>query len=82
MKKLELSEFDASEYLDSDEARAEYLRLALDSGDNAEFLRALGDVAKAVGMSKIAEGSGLTRASLYKSVSENANPHFSTVSKI
>lgn len=59
MKKVTLSSFDAADYLDSEEAIAEYLNAILEEDDPALFLTALGDVAKARGMSQIAVQTGL-----------------------
>ena len=78
----ELTEFDLAEYLDSDEAIAEYLSQVLDDGDNEEFLRAIGYVAKAKGMAEIAKKTGLGRESLYKAFKPNAKPRFETVMQV
>lgn len=77
-----LTDFDMSEYLDSNEAIAEYLSQVLEEGDQTEFLRAMGYIAKAKGMTQIAQETGLGRTSLYKTFQENAEPKFSTVLKI
>lgn len=77
-----LKPFDIAEYLDSDEAIAEYLTQVLEEGDNDEFLRAVGHVAKARGMSQVAEKSGLGRESLYKAFAPGAKPRFETVMKV
>ncbi|MEK7990617.1 MAG: addiction module antidote protein [Thiotrichaceae bacterium] len=74
--------FDITEYLDSDEAIAEYLSQVLEEGDNEEFLRAIGYIAKAKGMAQIAEETGLGRESLYKAFRPNAKPRFETVMKV
>ncbi len=57
----DLPEFDATEYLDSEEAIAEYLTAMIEGGDSAMLAAALGDIARARGMSEIAKASGLTR---------------------
>lgn len=62
---ISLTEFDASAYLDSEEAIAEFLSAALESDDPEVFLSAIGHVAKARGMTEIAQKAGLSRASLY-----------------
>ena len=82
MKENELIEFDMAEYLDSDEAIAEYLTQVLEDGDNEEFLRAIGYIAKAKGMSQIARETGLGRESLYKAFRPNAKPRFETVMQV
>lgn len=78
----ELIEFDMAEYLDSDEAVAEYLNQVLADGDNEEFIRAIGYIAKAKGMSQIAKESGLGRESLYKAFRPSAKPRFETVMQV
>ncbi len=74
--------FDITEYLDSDEAIAEYLNQVLEEGDTDELVAAIGHVAKAKGMSQIAQASGLGRESLYKAFSKGAKPRFDTVMKV
>jgi probable addiction module antidote protein len=74
--------FDAAEYLDSDEAIAEYLTATLEDGNPDVFLAALGDVAKARGMAAIAEAAGLGRESLYKALSEGAHPRYETINAV
>ena len=78
----ELIPFDITEYLDSEEAMAEYLSQVLEDGDNEEFLRAIGHIAKAKGMAQIAKDTGLGRESLYKAFRPNAKPRFDTVLKV
>ncbi|NCB57664.1 MAG: putative addiction module antidote protein [Gammaproteobacteria bacterium] len=82
MKKVTLSSFDAADYLDSEEAIAEYLNAILEEDDPALFLTALGDVAKARGMSQIAVQTGLGRESLYKTFAPGAHPRYETVIKV
>ena len=59
-----------------------YLNAALEAGDPQLAAAVLGDIARAQGMSKVADASGLGRESLYKSLSINGNPEFATVLKI
>jgi probable addiction module antidote protein len=82
MSSKELQKFDITEYLDSDEAIAEYLSQVLEDGDNDEFIRAIGHIAKAKGMAQIAKDTGLGRESLYKAFRPNAKPRFDTVMKV
>ncbi len=82
MKSSELISFDITEYLDSEEAIAEYLSQVLEDGDNEEFLRAIGHIAKAKGMAQIAKDTGLGRESLYKAFRPDAKPRFETVMKV
>lgn len=77
-----LIDFDAADYLDSDEAIAEYLTAILEQDDPDLILKALGDVAKARGMTQIARESGLGRESLYKVFRPGAQPRFETVMKV
>jgi len=76
------SKFEIAEYLDSNEMIAEYLNTVLENGENADLVVAIGHVAKAIGMTKISEETGLSRPSLYKSFSEGAKPQFSTIMKV
>lgn len=76
------SKFDIADYLDSNEMIAEYLNAALEDGNDADIIAALRNVAKAIGMTKIAEETGLSRPSLYKALSEGAKPQFSTIMKV
>ena len=77
-----ITAFDASAYLDSEEAIAEYLTAALEDDDPALFLAAVGDVAKARGMMQIARDAGLGRESLYKALAPGAKPRYDTVLKV
>ena len=74
--------FDVSEYLDDDKIIADYLNTVLEDGDTQDLITALGHVAKARGMTKIAEETGLSRPSLYKALSEGAKPQFDTIIKV
>lgn len=73
--------FDRSDYINNNEQASEYLQLMLDENGLEGFYKALGDIAKAQGMSKIAKTTGLGRESLYKSLSVDGNPNFNTVMK-
>ena len=77
-----ISKFDIVDYLDSNEMIAEYLNAVLEEGNDAEFVTAIGHIAKAIGMTKIAEETGMSRPSLYKALSEGAKPQFSTIMKV
>lgn len=79
---METSKFDIADYLDSNEMIAEYLNAVLEEGDEAEIVTAIGHIAKAIGMTKIAEKTGMSRPSLYKAFSEGAKPQFSTIMKV
>ncbi len=79
---MDTSKFDISDYLDSNEMIAEYLNAVLEEGNNADVITAIGHVAKAIGMTKIAEETGLSRPSLYKALSEGSKPQFETIMKV
>lgn len=82
MSTKKITKFDIAEYLDDDEMIREYLNTVLEEGDSTDIIAALGHVAKAIGMSKIAEETGLSRPSLYKALSEGAKPQFETILKV
>lgn len=82
MKKPKTKRWDAVDHLDSDANIAGYLEAALEDGDPALVAAALGDIARAKGMTKIAEAAGLGRESLYKSLSANGSPELSTVLRV
>ena len=71
--------FDAAEYLDSEEAIAEYISEAM---QDDVLLEALATVARARGMAKLAESTGLGRESLYKTLRPGAKPRYETIAKI
>ena len=77
-----LPEFDEVDYLGSAEARAAYLSDAMQDDDPAEFRRALANVARSLGMGTIANEANVGRTSLYKSLSEQGDPKFSTVLRV
>jgi len=79
---METTKFDIADYLDSKEMIAEYLNAVLEEGNDAQIIVAIGNVAKAIGITKIAEETGLSRPSLYKALSEGAKPRFETIMKI
>jgi probable addiction module antidote protein len=74
--------FDPAEYLDSPEMIAAYLTEALESEDAAVIAMAIGAVARAKGMSSVAEKAGLSRENLYRALGGDAKPEFSTVIKV
>jgi len=74
--------FDVSEYLKSDKDIAAYLSAILEEGDYSLLIAAIGDIAKARGMSKIALESGLGRESLYKALNVDSNPRFDTILRV
>lgn len=74
--------FDVAEHLDSHEMLAAYLEAVLEQEDTASLPKALGDVARAIGMANIASGSGIARTALYKALGEEGNPTLETLTKI
>jgi probable addiction module antidote protein len=80
--RLKTKKYDVADYLDSDEMIAVYLDAAFESGDTSRIAEALGDVARARGMTKIAKATGLAREQLYKTLSAEGKPELSTVLKV
>ncbi len=74
--------FDVAEYLETDNDIWEFLAEVLATGTTSDFLHALNTAARAKGMTEVAAQAGVTRASLYKSLSADGNPRFETISKI
>lgn len=81
---LPTTRWDSAEYLKSDEDIRLYLEACLEeAGDDPVFiLHALGVIARARNMSQLARDTGLTREGLYKALSSEGNPSFSTVAKV
>ncbi len=79
---LNTTVFDPADYLDDDDAVAAYIEEALATDDPSFIARAIGDVARARGMAKIASDTGLARENLYKALSAAGNPEFATVLKV
>lgn len=79
---MELKKFDAVDFLDNEEVMIEYLNAALQENDPGYFARALGNVARAKGMSSISEATGLGRQSLYRSLSADGNPRIDTLFRV
>jgi probable addiction module antidote protein len=82
MGKTKTIPWDTTDYLKTDEDIAAYLEAVFEDGDPALVAAALGDVARAKGMSQIAQAAGLGRESLYKALSPEGNPEFATVLKV
>ena len=79
---MSLKQFDVIDFLDSDEAVVDYLNIALEEQDPAFFAKAIGDVARARGMTAIAEASGVGRQSLYRALSSDGNPRLETLFRV
>jgi probable addiction module antidote protein len=84
MKKnmITTSLWDAAEHLETDEDMVMYLEAALEDGNPALISAVIGDIARAKGMSQIAEKTGLGRTSLYKALSPEGHPDFATILKV
>jgi probable addiction module antidote protein len=81
-KQVRIAPFDAADYLDNEEVIAEYLAAALEDPNPDVFLHAVGDVAKARGITKVAKDAGLGRESLYKALAPGAKIRYDTVRKL
>lgn len=83
-QKTETIPYDVAKQLRTPEEMAAYLDawLAEEPDDAKGIARALGDIARAKGMTQVARDTGLSRESLYKALSENGNPSFATVLKV
>ena len=82
MEAKKAAAYDAAEFLDTDEDIVAYLNAALEDGDPSLVSAALGDVARARGMTQLARETGITRDGLYKALSPSGNPSFATVQKV
>ena len=79
---MKIQKFDVVDFLGSDEAIIEYLNAALEEGDSDFFVKAVGDVARAKGMMKVARTTGLGRQNLYRSLSRGGNPRVGTLFRV
>ncbi|MBN9132774.1 MAG: putative addiction module antidote protein [Nitrosospira multiformis] len=77
-----LRKWDVVEHLKTDEDMALYFEACLEEGDPALITAALGDIARAKGMSQVARDTGISREGLYKALSGEGNPEFATVLKV
>ena len=82
MARLRTTRWDTADYLDSPERIAGYLQAAFEDGDPALIAAAIGDVARAKGMSQVSRDAGLGRESLYKALSSSGNPALATVLRV
>jgi len=84
MTKTKTSRYDVAEHLRTPEEMAAYLEACLEeaNGDAAFIAKALGDIARAKGMSQVARDAGLSRESLYKALSGERTPGFDTILKV
>lgn len=84
MKKTVTSRYDVAEHLRTPEEMAAYLEACMEeaNGDAAFIAKALGDIARAKGMSQVARDAGVSRESLYKALSGERTPGFDTILKV
>ena len=84
MAKTKTTTFDVSEHLQTPEEMAAYLEASIDeaNGDATFIAKALGDIARAKGMTQVARDAGLSRESLYKALSGDRSPGFDTILKV
>lgn len=78
----DLTDFDPAEHLKDEDDVAAYLTVILEDNDPALLAAALGDIARARGMSEIAKASGITREGLYRALRPDAQPRFETISRV
>jgi len=84
MAKTKTTRYDVAEHLRTPEERAAYLEASIEEadGDAAFVAKALGDIARAKGMTQVARDAGLSRESLYKALSGDRSPGFDTILKV
>jgi len=78
----DIPDFDFARHLDSEEMIAAYLDAVLEDNDMELLVAALGHVARARGMTQVAEDSGISREALYRALKKDKKPRFETVSKV
>jgi probable addiction module antidote protein len=79
---VKLKKWDVVEHLQTEDDMAAYFDACLAEGDPALIAKALGDIARARGMTQVASQAGLARESLYRALSGEGNPEFSTIMKV
>ena len=84
MRKTKTTQYDVAEHLRTPKEMAAYLEACIEeaNGDTTVIARAIGDIARAKGMTKVARDAGLSRESLYKALSGDRSPEFSTIIKV
>ena len=82
MTKTVTTPWDPADHLETEEDMVAYLEAALEENDPALVAAALGDIARAKGMTQLARDTGLGRESLYKALSPTGNPEFATILKV
>ena len=79
VKKIKVSDWNVLDYLDNEEAIAAYLQAAVAENDPQSLILAIGDIARARGINKMAADMGVNRESLYKSLNGKTKPQFETI---
>ncbi len=79
---VKTQKWDVTEFLDSEKRIAMFLEAAFEEGDPALITAALGDVARARGMTQMAKDTGISREALYRALSKDGRPEFNTVLKV
>ena len=82
IKVADLPEFDAAEYLDNEVTIAAYLTDIIEANDASLLASALGNIARARGMTEIARAAGITREALYKALRPDSAPRFDTINRV
>lgn len=82
ISKIKTHPWDVSEHLNTPEAINEYLTAALEDGNSDLLIAALGDIARAKGMTQLAKETGLARESLYKALTPSSKPRFDTIMRV
>ena len=79
---IRTTSFEMSDYLDSPDMIAEYIRAAVEEGDEEQLLAAIGDVVRAKGVSEVSSRIGVNRQNLYRALQENGNPRWVTITSV
>ena len=82
MQQVKFKRYDAAEYLDTEDKIIAYLDAAIEDGDPAVIARAIGNIARAKNMSRLARETGVSREGLYVALSGDGNPSFATIYKV
>ncbi len=81
-KTIKTTKWDVVDYLKTGEDMADYLEAAMEDGNPAVIATAIGNIARAKGMTEVARKAGIGRVSLYKALSPDGNPEFATILKV
>lgn len=81
-QKVKFSRYDTADYLQTEEDIAAYLEAVMEDGDPSLIAAALGDIARARNISQLARDVGMSREGLYKALSGEGNPTFTTITKV